>query len=491
MTQVSARRDQPRDVSLVIRHGYVLTMDDELTRWPDGAVAVEGGRIVAIGPDADVAAAFRGATTIDAGGAPVHPGLIESHLHASYHLFRGALPDQLSEDDAFNTFEGAFYNAVDDEDEHSSVLLAALEMIRNGTTCFLEAGTVLEPEAAASACSAVGIRAVLGDPFIWDQPNGFAQGSQSLGRGTARPTIRRMPSDESSVADRLGRQLRRNRDPDALVTGHVAVLGLGTASTSLLVAAAGAAREAGAVLNFHQSYSPADTAADRERFGADPIVGLAELGVLGPMSTLAHVNHLTDEECSRLIATGTNVAWAPAASMMWGHGSCLHGRHAELYRRGGRVALGSDSPNWSNSFDLFRQINLAVMTAREAHRDREYLVAEDGLTMATRHGAAAVGMSQDLGVIAPGRRADIVIHSLDRPELVPLTDPVRNLVYSSGSKSVSTVIVDGHVVLRDGEFVALDERRILAEARRRSTALLDRIGYPVPPNDLANRRPPP
>jgi 5-methylthioadenosine/S-adenosylhomocysteine deaminase len=473
----------PEPADLLVRHGHLITMDDEGRVIPDGAIAVRDGAILALGPDHEVAGRFGAAEVIDAGGAPVHPGLVEAHLHCSYQLFRGALPDQLREEDAFREFEGHFYRHVDDEDEHLSTVLAGLELLRHGTTAFLEPGTVLEVDAAVRGAQLTGIRAVLADSFIWDDPEGLAMGKNSTpGRNTSM--IPRAASDRASVRARLGGILRRNDDPRARVTGHVAVLGLGTASTELMLEAKQVANDAGVVLNFHQSYSPGDTARDHERLGPHPIAALRDLGIVDARTTMAHVNHITDEEFAALVETRAAVAWAPAASMMWGHGSTIEGRHAELHRAGGTVALGSDSPNWSNVLDTFRQATLAVLTAREAHRDRTYLVAEDGLWMATRAGARALGLEDRIGRLAPGFRADLVLHTLGRTELLPLTDPVRNLVYSAGSSTVDTVIVDGHVVLRHGVFPHLDEAALLAQAGERSLRLLDRMGYRVGPNRM-------
>jgi cytosine/adenosine deaminase-related metal-dependent hydrolase len=487
--------DARQAVPLLVRHGYVITMDDAGTIHEDGAVAVDAaGRILAVGDDADIAARFVATKTIDAEGAPVHPGFVECHLHASYHLFRSVLPDHLVESDSFDSFEGHFYNTVVDEEEYLSVLLACVEMVRNGSTCFMEAGTILTPEMAARAARETGVRAVLGDPFIWDQPQGFAQGkTETAPAGCAtcaakarlHTVLRRAPQTRDEALAVLGTELRRNADPDALVTGHVAVLGLGTASETLMMEAKACADAASVTLNIHQSYSPADTEADRQRFGKDPLVHLHETGFLTRNVTLGHANHLTDAECEAVLDRGTSIAWAPAASMMWGHGSSVHGRHAELWRRGANVALGSDSPNWSNDFDLWRQANLAVMAARDVHMDRTYLIAEDGLFMATRGGARAVGLEDRIGSLEAGKRADIVVHTLDRPEMVPSTNMIRNLFYSSRSKSVHTVVIDGRVVLEEGRFTALDERRIYAEVRKASRSLLARMGHAVEPNRVA------
>ncbi len=474
----------PAPVDLLIRHAYVITMDDVGTLIPDGAVAIAGRDIRAVGPDGEVAGRVAPAHVIDAAGAPVHPGLVETHLHASYQTYRGAVPDVIREVDVFPTIEHHFYEVVTPEEEELGCLLSSLEMIRNGTTCFLEAGTILEPEAGARAARTVGIRAVLGDACIIDQPAGYAQGKEER---EPSPFISRAPRDLDEALARLGGELRRNEDPDALVRGHVAVLGLGTASEELLVEAKRRADAAGVVLNIHHAYSLADTASDRARYGRDPLIHLAAIGVLDRNTTLGHGNHLTDVECEVLLERGASIAWVPAGSMMWGHGGTLHGRHAELWRRGANISLGSDSANWSNSFDLFRQANLALLTARDAHEDRTYLLAEDVLRMATRGGARAAGLEDRIGSIEPGKRADLVIHTLDRPEMRPVTDMIRNLVYASGSKSVRTVIVDGRVVLEDGRFPHLDEPALLARIDAAAQGLLRRMGYTPYPERIDRR----
>ena len=265
------------------------------------------------------------------------------------------------------------------------------------------------------------------------------------------------------------------------------MLGLGTASEALLLEAKRRATEAGVVLNVHHAYSPADTAADRERYGRDPLLHLADIGVLERHTTLGHANHLTDAECDVLLACGASVAWVPAGSMMWGHGATLHGRHAELWRRGANISLGSDSANWSNSFDLFRQANLALLSARDAHQE-SHVPARGGRPAHGHPGRCPCRRARGcVRSIEPGKRADLVVHTLDRPELRPVTDMVRNLVYASGSKSVRTVIVDGRVVLEDGQFPHLDEPALLARIDAAAQGLLRRMGYTPFPERVDRR----
>lgn len=470
-------------VDLLICNGYLITMDAQRRIIPNGAIAIAERRIVDIGQEREVLARYSAAQSIDAGGAPVHPGLIECHLHASFHTYRSVIPDHIPEDEVFDQIERVFYNTVNDDEEYFGVLLAAIEMVRNGTTCFLEAGTILEPDSGAKAAERVGIRAILSDAFIWDRPAGLAQGKETPDQGPVRVkgAIERAPTNLEESLATLGQQVKRNSDPDALVTGHIAVLGLGTASEELLLEAKRQADAAGVVLNMHHAYSPADTAADFVKYGKDPLLHLEEIGVLDRNLTMGHANHLTDAESETLIRNGASIAWAPAASMMWGHGSTQHGRHAELWRAGANISLGSDSANWSNSFDLFRQANLALLTARESHQVRSYLTAEDVLAMATVGGARACGMEDRIGSLENGKRADIVIHTMNRVEMLPPTSLMRNLMYSSGSKSVDTVIIDGKVILRKGEFVNFDEQALLAQAVAASQGMLERMGHKVVP----------
>jgi 5-methylthioadenosine/S-adenosylhomocysteine deaminase len=472
----------PHEISLLVRHAYVLTMDDEERVIEDGAIAVDGSRIVAVGTDTDVSAEVRASKVIDARGAPVHPGLVESHLHASYHIYRGALADDIPEGAIFSEFMDQFMNGVDEDEEYHGSLLAIIEMVRNGTTCFLEAGSAHAPDAVARAARLVGMRAVLGDPFICDQPDAFAMGNVSSDAPAQKSRLSRTPRNIQEATERLGHQIERNADPDALITGHVAVRGLGTASEELLLIAKRLADDSGTVLNMHHAYSPADTEAARRAYQADPLVHLAKLGVLGPNVTLGHANQLTEAERDVVIESGANIAWGPSAAAMWGLPGSFTGRHAEIWRGGGNIALGSDSGNWSNDFDVFRQAKAAILGTRQASGDRLSITAEDVLTMATRGGARAAGLSDRIGSIEVGKRADLVIHTLDRPELVPYTDMVRNLIYASGSKSVHSVVIDGRVVLEEGRFGHFDEPALLRGIADKSRAMMARLGISSRPN---------
>ncbi len=454
---------------LLIDHAYVITMDAQRTTIDDGAIAVDGGRIAALGTRDEIVSAWTAPTTIDAGGAPVHPGFIETHTHITIHTTRGVFPDTLSWDDAVS-FYADFWNEVTPEEEYIGARLACLELVRNGGTAFLEAGTVLDPDAAARAASEVGIRAWLADPFLWDI-GGFTPDS---------PIVHRAPPTTKRSLEALGGQLARNSDPDALVQGHVSLIGMASASDELTVSAKTLAREHGVVFNQHQSFAPPDVADDDQRLGRHPLIHLAELGILDDATTLAHMNIIRDDEVDPVTGSGISIAWCPIASMLMGAGGTVRGRHCELHHAGVNIALGSDSANWAGRFDPGSIAMAALLTARDKTQSRTALDTYDVLRMATTCGARAVGAQDQLGTLEEGKRADLVVRRIDRPEAQPYappyTDPIQNVVLAGRESTIHTVVVAGEVVVSDGRSTRVDEAEVYAQASEAAVSLARRMG---------------
>src|SRR5690348_2553948 len=186
---------------ILIRNGYVLTLDMERRVLPSGAVAITGNSIVAVGRDQDLAARFKAKRVLDAQGAPVHPGMIDAHVHTSTHLCRTAFPDdpKVKAPDLF----ARWFNGLEDEDEYVNALVVCVEMARNGFTAAMEPGTVFEPDTLAAAANAVGVRITLSDPFVWDTVDG--------GNVLANQ-IKRAPANASRARGLLGKELARNKD---------------------------------------------------------------------------------------------------------------------------------------------------------------------------------------------------------------------------------------------------------------------------------------
>jgi 5-methylthioadenosine/S-adenosylhomocysteine deaminase len=461
----------PKDVcDLLVYGAYLLTVDAERRVFADGALAIVGTRIEAIGKTVDLRSKWEGRREIDAKGAVVHPGFVECHIHLSIHAGRNAITEPVDWQSQQSFYSG-LWNAMTDEDEYVGSKHGCLELVLHGATAFLECGTVLEPDAAARAAEEVGIRAVLGDPFIWDE-GGFG------GRGDKSPPIHRAPASAQRAEKLLGTQLKRN-SVKSLVRGHVAIIGMGTCSESLTREAKALARKSDVVLNQHQSYGQEDAAEDAERFGKPALVKFREMGVLDSRTTFAHMNALTSEEVRAMSGTGMSVVWCPLASMMYGVGATATGKHFELTKCGCNVALGSDSPNYTGRFDTGAQAFAAVLASREQARSADALKAEDGLVMATINGAKALGLDHLIGSLEAGKLADLVIRDPTIIESVPRTNRIQNLIYSSRSVGIDTVIVNGTTVVEQGRSTRVNHSRVLLDAQRSSNAVLTRMGYSV------------
>ncbi len=455
--------ETPRDVDLVVRGGVVLTMDDERRILRDGAVAIANGAIVAVGPSGDVDAGHRAARRIDASGFVVTPGFIDAHVHLSHHLGRGMIPDDWPEEREHEHWL-PYWRSMTPEDAYRSAQLACLEMLRNGTTTFADMSGRHGIETRIRATTEVGIRGALTE-ICWDIP--------------PHPSVAIGDTDECLAG--LERVVTRYpRTPGALTWGAVTLSGMGKASDELLLGARGLSRQHGLQMSMHQSFGRADTEAFRERAGMDAVLHLERLGITGADLTLVHMIHAADAEVPVLAVTGTAVVHCPGASVRTAMGASRVGRFPEMLEAGVPLALGSDSGNYSDFFDIARQAYLAATIHREARGVMPTLSAYDALEMATRGGARALGLAGEVGELAVGRRADVVLHRRDRPEWHPMGDVVNTLVYSAQSTGVDTVIVEGRVVLEAGQPTGLELERELAAIDAAASALYERMGWGFP-----------
>jgi 5-methylthioadenosine/S-adenosylhomocysteine deaminase len=205
-----------------------------------------------------------------------------------------------------------------------------------------------------------------------------------------------------------------------------------------------------------------------------PLVHFAEIGALGPHVLLGHAVHLDDDEIETLLDTGAAVAYCPWAYVRLAQGVVRGGRHDEIVRRGGRVALGCDSENAGDQIDVLRAAALAAGLARDRAEDPRAFGAHEALALATCDGARAIGLGDLVGSLEVGKRADIVVH---RSSSVPAGGDVElELVWGTDGRSVTHVLVDGVLVVRDGRVLTVDVDALAHSASARSAALLRSIG---------------
>ena len=383
--------------------GRLVTMDPQRAVLTGAAVAVGAGRILAVGAEASVLDAHPAAQRFDARSGWVTPGFINAHQHLTGdRLARASIPDDLAPGVPVFSWALPLHAAHRPEDDNLSATLAALEAVGNGITCVIEAGTVAHPDAVVAGVEAVGMRASI-SRWGWDVEEGPFAGPSTEVVARAEQLLDRYPPDG-----------------DGLVQGWVALVGHHLMSDDLVCAATELARRRGARITYHLSPTDADSQSYLERTGRRPVVHLAALGVLTPNLLLAHALHLDDAELELLLLHDVAVAACPWAYLRLGQGMNRASRYVEFVRRGGRLALGCDSENAGDQIDMLRAAALFAGIAKDAAMDPSQPGAHLALELATIRGAEAIGRGDELGSIEVGKRADLVVFDVDRPEWQPV-----------------------------------------------------------------------
>ena len=427
-------------VDLVVKNGTVVTVDAQRRVIPQGAVAVQGGRIAAVGPQPEIDASYRGRDVLDAGGGIMIPGLVNAHTHAPMVLFRGVADDlklmQWLQDYIFP----AEKNNVTADFVRAGARLAALEMIRSGTTTFVD--MYYFEDQVAEVCKEAGLRGVLGSTLI-EFP---------------APDNKTIP-DALAYAERFLKRWAH----DPLVVAAVAPHSTYLASPETLKAARALADRYSAPILVHLSESPDEQKTVKERYGRTPTEQLQQLGILRKGVLGAHGIWLTASDRKILLENDVGVAHCPQSNMKLASGAAPV---KEMLAEGLRLGLGTDGAASNNDLDMFEEMLTAALLAKHASGDPTVAPAAAVLEMATLGGARAVGMEDRIGSLEAGKRADLVVVGLDSPRLHPLFDPVSDLVYAAKGADVRHVVIEGRVVMRDRRVLTLDEKAILAEADR-------------------------
>ena len=440
---------------------YVVTLDPDRRIVAGGSILVEDGRIRRVGKAAELAG-VPADRVIDARHFVVTPGFVNGHMHISYgHVVRGIFPD-----DAGSPLQQVFtlQMAMTEEEEYASTLLGIVELVRNGTVCFVDPGSTKFPDACLQAYADSGIRVILGE-CVTDGPAPFP-----LPRYPAAEAIARTGKFLETWHGRLGGRVRAWAMPFSAET----------CSADLLRGLKQVADGHRTALTLHHNSGDKARADARAKHGRTPTEYLESLGVTGPGVVLAHVLGLDDAEVDCLARTATAAVMCPITAAKGGRGVRENGRLPELLARGVPVALGCDSPNNCNHLDLVRALNMAALQYKDARQDMRQIPAETALELATLTGARALGLGDDIGSLEPGKKADLVLFDTERPEWQALFDPVNNLVYNADGRSVHTVIIDGRVVVDGYRQTFVDESRLYARVQEIGERLLARTGVSFP-----------
>ena len=454
------------DCDLLLTGGSVVTLDDDRRVIDDGAVAVSGGRISAVGTAAELSG-LTATRTVDCTGTAVMPGLVDTHTHL-YQGFARSLGEGMPLWSWLADFMWPYAAHLTPDDARVAALLGAVEAVRAGTTAILDhhyapsdAETVLD---VAAAVESVGLRGVVA--------RGMAGTPSAVARehGLAGDLFSRSTEEELE----LTMACIEARPPGSRVAVWPGPHNVTYADQELLRASAKLASETGTGWHTHCASTLRDPEVYAAAYDTTPVAWLHAEGLLGPGTTLAHGIHLDDKEVGMLGETGAGVAHCPVSNQYGADGVL---RLGDLREAGAVVGLGTDGAAYNHRQDLFECMKQAVLVQRMHHLDPGAAHSDHALDLATRGGARLMGI--DAGVLAPGRLADVTVVGLSGAHLTPHHVIPAALVYAARGSDVEMTIVDGRVVYEQGRCTLVDEQAICAEATERAGALMRRAGIPT------------
>ena len=438
---------------MLLTGGRVVTMDPK-RRILDADVVVRDGRIEAVGRTGGRADER---TVIDCAGLVILPGLVQAHIHLCQTLFRG-LADDLALEDWLAKRIWPLEAAHTEESVYWSAMLGAAELLLGGTTAILDMETVRHTGAAFEALESIGLRATSG---------------KCLMDAASNPPALREPTDRA-VAESADLCAKWHGAAGGRLRYCFAPRFAPSCTGPLLRAVSDLAERAGAVIHTHAAETPVELQIVKRETGNDELSYLDSVGISGPRVALAHCVWVDKEGIARLARQRTNVVHCPSSNLKLGSGVAPI---PEMLAAGCRVGLGADGAPCNNRLDAFEEMRLAALI-QKPRLGSDALPAAQVLELATLGGARALGLETEIGSIEVGKRADLVALDLEGPHSQPAeADLVSRIVYSARASDVRHVLVDGHVVVKDGRLKTAKVEEIRREANAQARRLRRAVGF--------------
>lgn len=453
---------------------FVLTVDANDRVMTQASVVVADDRIEDAGPAAQIEGRYARVSfdrVVDGTRYGMVPGFIDSHVHLSETLSRAVFPDSLATRAWVFHWAKPFYASVDGEDEVLGATIGMAEMLRCGTTCFLDTGAQNDVKGVVEAIERVGLRGITGRHAADVRPREIPPGwTEEMMNHHFFPNANvALKALEATVREFNGAAGGRIRC-------WVNIEGKEPCSLELHVGARALAEKLGVGTTYHLATSIEEAKVSEKKHGKWPITRIADAGGLGPNLAIAHAVAVTDQEIERMATAGTRVAFCPATSVKLAKGATRIGKYPEMLAAGVLVGLGTDGVSAGGNLNLMRQMYMVAGMFKDARMDSTLVGARKALRMATVEGAGLMGWDDAIGSIEPGKKADFVLFDLDHFEWVPYGDPLQAVVYSASPASIAQTWVDGRALYRDGQVVSVDETALRSEARRRAAAIVKRAG---------------
>jgi len=464
-------------LDLIIRDGLLVTMSDKYGVIPHGAVCIEGNEIKAIGKSDEITRQFSAEEVIDAGGMGVLPGLINTHSHLYQSFLRGRADEiplvEWCEKVLYPFCRMALEEALKGEEElaYFSSLLSCVEALKSGTTTIVAMDSIIQGPTVIQALLDSGIRGI----YAFQMADGWIREDIIL---PTKWLLKRAENLLLSYKECRGGRIDFMMGPSAPFN----------CSKELLNGCKELAEEHGTGIQIHVAETRYEIEFMKKNFGMSSLEYLDSLKLLENDPFVAvHCVWLDKRELELLLRKGGGVSHNPESNMKLASGVAPI---PEMLRRGIPVGLGTDGPASNDNMDMFEEMRTAALLHKVSTSDPSSISASDVLKMATNLGAKVLGIDDKVGSIEPGKRADIILVDLMKPHIQPLSDIFKTLVYCAKGSDVNTVIVNGNVVVRDGELLTLDEEDLLRRVTRIFEEKLSRLAEfreprnPVKESDL-------
>jgi 5-methylthioadenosine/S-adenosylhomocysteine deaminase len=449
---------------ILIKGGYIVTMDRRGRILKEGSILVEGDKIVEVN-DEEKLKNSKADIVIDAKHRAVLPGFVNTHTHLFQTLLR-SLGDDMKLFDWWPKCVVPHAIHLKKEDCYCAALAGSLELIKSGVTCTIDNHYVFPRPKLADACleafKDIGIRGIEARGYMDTDVFNFLPDYPELIEGTEKPLkdVERMIKEWHGAEDRL-------------------YVWFGTSAPFLnseeqLEKTYELAKKYGTGICIHLNESLDEVKGWKEKFGSTPIKYLSEkIKFFGPNVLAIHCVHVTDEEIEILARTDTKVSHNAISNMYLASGVAPVGK---MLNAGITISLGVDGAASNNNQDMFELMKTTVLLHKVSSCDPLAITAEKVLEMATIDGAKAAGLEKEIGSIEAGKKADLILFDLNRPNMAPLNRILSQLVYCGKANNVSTVIINGEIVLENGKLKTMDESEIIDGVQKASDDLVSRAG---------------
>jgi cytosine/adenosine deaminase-related metal-dependent hydrolase len=455
---------------MIYDNATIITMDPHRRVITNGALRVEGAQIAAVGKSRDILPAFPQEPRFDCQGGVLMPGLVDTHVHTAQAMLRGCA-DDLALLDWLTKRVWVLQGNYTEDDGRASAELCLLEMIKSGTTSFIECMLAERYgfDGVAETVVRSGMKAALGK-IVMDLPS-YAKSESVMYPGMVE-------DGETGIRNTLTAYDRWNGAAEGRIQVWFGLRSPGGVTPSLYDRVAGLAKERSMGITVHLSEVRTDLDFATSQGFRSPIAFANQHGLLGPRTVLAHCVWTDEGDWQLMADTGTHVTHNPASNAKCASGIApVKGMLAS----GVNVALGCDGGPSNNTYDLLRDLRLASYLAKLREDDPTAVPCETVLEMATINGARAMGLEDQIGSLEPGKRADFIVIDMDAPHLVPAWDPVSTIVCCACGSDVDTVVIDGKMVMQHRQVLTLDEASIIENVRSRYRKVGERAGLNIGP----------